>query len=175
MALTRTTYTQTGSALKFQDATISPTTVADGTLAQRFDPLAFPQVGVKQAGTRGRTVAAPVLTLGTVTTSGGTFAAATYFWKITAINPSGEGPVSNEITSAIAINGTAPMSWPAAARATGYKVYRGTASGAENKLVATLGAVLTYTDTGTAGAAVVLPTVDTSGDDIPRAARTTHQ
>jgi len=173
MALTKSTYTQ-ASSLTYQDVTISPATLTDGTLAVRFDPAAFPQKGVKYAGRIGRTVAAPVLTLGVVTTTGGTFAAATYFWVVTAINESGESLVSNEITSAIAINGTAPMSWPAIAQATGYKVRRGTATGVENKLVATLGAVTSYTDTGTAGTADTLPTVDTSGSAIPRAPRTTH-
>lgn len=40
---------------------------------------------------------------------------------------------------------------PVPGPATGVKVYRGTAPGAETVLVATLGAVLTYTDTGSAG------------------------
>lgn len=173
MSLSKSTYAQAAS-LQFQDETISPATVADGTLRQRFDILAFPQKGIKYTGRIGRTIAAPVLTLGAITTTGGTFAAATYFWVVTAINESGESLVSNEITSAIAINGTAPMSWPAIDQATGYKVYRGTVTGAENKLVATLGAVTSYTDTGTAGTVVTLPTADTGGCAVPRAPRTTH-
>lgn len=173
MSLTKSTYTQAAS-LQFQDETISPASVADGTLAVRFDPAAFPQKGIKYAGRRGRTVAAPVLTKGTVLTTGGTFAAATYFWKITAINESGESLVSNEITSAIAINGTIAMSWPAVPQATGYKIYRGTVTNTENKLVATLGAVTSYIDTGTAGTTATLPSSDTSGHAVPRAPRTTH-
>jgi hypothetical protein len=52
MSLTKSTYTQAAS-LQFQDETISPATVADGTLAVRFDPVAFPQKGIKYAGTYG--------------------------------------------------------------------------------------------------------------------------
>lgn len=52
MALTKSTYTQAPS-LTFQDSTISPATLAAGTLTQRFDTLAFPQKGVKYAGTHG--------------------------------------------------------------------------------------------------------------------------
>jgi hypothetical protein len=174
MALTKSTYSQAAS-LTYEDVTISPATLADGTLAVRFDPAAFPQKSVKYAGRRGSTVAAPVLTLGVVTTTGGTFAAATYFWKITAVDAGGgESPVSNEITNAIAINGTIAMSWAALTNAAAYKVYRGTATGAENKLVATLGLVTSYIDTGTAGTTATLPTADTTGRAVPRAARTTH-
>ena len=50
MALTDGTYTQAAS-LQFQDVTISPATVADGTLRQRFDTLAYPQKGHKHTGT----------------------------------------------------------------------------------------------------------------------------
>ena len=173
MALTRSTYAQTESAKQFQDVTTSPATISDGTLRQRFDVRAFPQKGVKFAGTIGPAVVAPVLTLGAITTVGGTFAAATYFWKITATNASGEGPVSNEITSAIALNGTAPMSWPAVPMATGYKIYRGTLTGTENVLVAAV-AGLAYTDTGAAGSAATPPVADASGYAIPQRARPEH-
>jgi len=174
MTLTKSTYTPAAS-LTYQDTTISAATLAAGTLAQRFDPAAFPQKGVKYTGRRGSTVAAPVLTKGTVLTTGGTFGAATYFWKITAIDASGgESLVSNEITNAIAANGTIAMSWAALTNATGFKVYRGTSTGAENKLVATLGLVTSYVDTGTAGTTATLPAADTTGRAVPRAARTTH-
>lgn len=173
MALTKSTYLQTESAKQFQDVTTSPATISDGTLRQRFDPRAFPQKGVKFAGTIGFTVVAPVLTLGAIATVGGTFAAATYFWKITAVNSTGEGPVSNEITSAIALNGTAAMSWPAVPTATSYKVYRGTVAGAENALVATV-TVPTFTDTGAVGSVAVLPVGDHSGYAIPQPARPEH-
>ena len=53
MALTKSTYTVPGKSQQFQDVLISADTLADGTLAQRFDRLAFPQKGVKFAGSHG--------------------------------------------------------------------------------------------------------------------------
>jgi hypothetical protein len=52
MSITKSTYTQ-APTLTYQDVTISPATLADGTMAVRFDSLAFPQKGVKFAGTHG--------------------------------------------------------------------------------------------------------------------------
>lgn len=58
--LAEATYTQpaestdaeTGAAgTYFQDCEVSAATVADGTLVQRFDKIAFPQKGVKYTGT----------------------------------------------------------------------------------------------------------------------------
>lgn len=90
--------------------------------------------------------------------SGGTFAAATYFWKITGVNAAGETTGSNEATAVIALNGSANLTWSALpAGTTGVKVYRGTVTNTENVLVATLGAVVAYTDTGTAGSAASVP------------------
>ena len=89
---------------------------------------------------------------------GGSFAAATYFWKVTGLCASGETAGSAEATVAVAANGTATLTWSALpAGTTGVKVYRGTVTNTENVLVATLGAVLTYTDTGTAGTAGAPP------------------
>lgn len=174
MALTRSTYVQTEKAKQFEDVTTSPATIADGTLRQRFDLRAFPQKGVKFTGSLGPTIPAPVLTVGAIATVGGTFAAATYFWKLTAVDTHGQTLPSNEITAAVALNGTATMSWLAIVGATGYRLYRGTVAGAENVLVATLGAVVSYTDTGTAGSAATPPIADASGWPVPAPARTTH-
>lgn len=60
--LARSTYTEgqittdaeTGtsdSGTFFQDCEVSPTTLSDGTLKQRFDPIAYPQKGVAYTGT----------------------------------------------------------------------------------------------------------------------------
>lgn len=95
--------------------------------------------------------------------SGGTFAAATYFWKITGTNAFGETTASNEATVAIALNGSANLSWSALpSGTTGVKVYRGTATNAENVLVATLGAVTAYTDTGGAGTGASPPAANSA-------------
>ena len=90
--------------------------------------------------------------------SGGTFTAGAYFWKVTAIYPGAESGPSAEVTATLVLNGSANLTWSALpAGATGAKVYRGTATGAENTLVATLGIVTSYTDTGTAGTAAAVP------------------
>ena len=108
-------------------------------------------------------IGAPVLTLGVTSTAGGTLAAATYFWKVTAIDAGGETVGSNEVTATTTgTTSSQPLSWPAIAGSTGFKVYRGTAAGAENTLVATLGAVTSYTDTGAAGTAATVPAANTA-------------
>lgn len=103
-------------------------------------------------------IAAPTLALGTTATTGGTFAAATYYWKVTAKSSGGETLPSNEVTATIAANGTQTLSWPAVPGAASYNVYRGTAAGAENVLVINTTAT-TYTDTGASNNAATVPTV----------------
>jgi len=95
---------------------------------------------------------------------GGTFAAASYFWKVTGLNANGtESAASAEATASVALNGHANLTWAALpAGTTGVNVYRGTVTGQENVLVATLGAVVAYTDTGIAGTAAVPPAAPTA-------------
>lgn len=111
------------------------------------------------------TLAAPAGLGSAPVVGGGTFAAATYFWKITALNAQGETIGSNEATAAIALNGRATLTWTPVAGATGYKIYRSTTTGSENvspALVATVGAVATYTDTGSAVTAGAVPAANTA-------------
>jgi hypothetical protein len=96
-------------------------------------------------------------------TTGGTFAAGTYFWVVTATNANGETGKSNEVNAQLTgSTGSATLTWNAVDGATGYKVYRGTSTTNENKLVATLGNVTTYTDTGTAGTTASVPATNTA-------------
>ena len=109
-------------------------------------------------------IGTPVLTLGTTSTTGGTLAAGTYFWKTTAINGSGETVGSNEVTATTTgATSSQPLSWVAITGSTGFKVYRGTVAGAENVLVATLGLVTSYTDIGSAGTTGTVPSVGSTG------------
>jgi len=108
-------------------------------------------------------LAAPSTLAASPNVGGGSFAAATYFWKITGLNGNGETTASNEATTAVALNGTASLTWAALpAGTTAVKVYRGTVTATENVLVATLGAVVAYTDTGTAGTAAAPPAVSSA-------------
>jgi hypothetical protein len=92
----------------------------------------------------------PTLTSATAAASGGSLADGAYFYKLTAVNARGETLASNERSATTSGgSGSVALSWPAVSGATGYKVYRGSASGAET-LLATVGAVTSYTDTGAA-------------------------
>lgn len=96
---------------------------------------------------------------------GGTFAAGTYHWKLTALGGAGETLPTADGSGVIALNGHANLAWTAVAGATGYKVYRSTATDGQNvspALIATVGAVTAYTDTGTAAAAGAVPAVNTT-------------
>ena len=111
-------------------------------------------------------------TLGNVTswTDTGPTNGTTYYYKVTALNASGESAGSNELSatpsaplsvpsaptlnSASPGNGSVALGWSAPASnggsaVTGYKVYRGTTSGGET-LLTTLGNVTSWTDTGAA-------------------------
>lgn len=100
----------------------------------------------------------------TASATGGTLAAGSYFWVVTAITAAGETMASNEVTATLSgSTSSAALTWTLPAGATGAKVYRGTAAGAEDTLVATLGAVTTYTDTGAAGSAATPPASDSTG------------
>jgi hypothetical protein len=110
-------------------------------------------------------LAAPVLSAPTTATTGGTLAAATYYYKATYTNANGETVGSNEI-SQITTGTTSTVSFTigaAPAGATGTKIYRGTAAGVENVVIATLGIVTSYTDTGAAGTASTVPATNTTG------------
>lgn len=98
--------------------------------------------------------------------TGGTFAAGTYYWVVTAGNGQGETNASIEISAVIALNGSASLSWTLYGGETFIKVYRGTASGAET-LVTTLNAVngvvaAAYTDTGTAPGTATPPPLNST-------------
>lgn len=109
----------------------------------------------------------PTYNPATLNGSGGTLAAATYWYRFTAVSAAGEGLPSGEAsvttsgsTSQVTWTGTAPIG------ATSIKVY-GRTNGAE-LLMATVavtgGQAWTWTDTGAITPAGALPTVDASGN-----------
>lgn len=72
------------------------------------------------------------------TSTGGSFAAATYFVKITALDPSGaETTPGAETSIVIAANNIITASWPQAYGAASYRVYVGTSTNAEGRFMAT--------------------------------------
>jgi hypothetical protein len=97
----------------------------------------------------------------------GTAGTTHYGYKVTATNAAGETLPSTEGTTTTgnaALTGVNynALTWSAVAGATGYKVY-GRASGGPWLLIATLGAVLLYSDTGAVTPAGSPPVVDSSG------------
>jgi hypothetical protein len=141
-------------------------TFLNNTVATQFGPVTADMPPASYAfltdAASGVSLDAPVLTGGSAS-SGGTFAAGQYYWVVTAFNSKGETLASNEVSASLTSNQQKVLSWTAptvnpagtAYDVAGYKVYRGTAAGAENVLVTTINnpATLTYTDAGTAGTA----------------------
>lgn len=108
---------------------------------------------------------APTGLAGTPVGTGGTFAAATYFWKVTAIDASGETVGSNEITNAVGLNGSENLTWNGVPGAAGYRIYRGTATNAELFVAQVPRTQLAYTDTGVVASGAI-PTVNTTGTQM---------
>lgn len=94
---------------------------------------------------------APTLTA-TPSTTGGTFAAGTRFYKITVTDPDGESTAAAEVSAVTTgSTGSVGLSWTPVPGANGYKIYRGNATNTE-ELLATIagGSVAAFTDTGLA-------------------------
>jgi hypothetical protein len=97
-------------------------------------------------------LAAPGSITGTGSGSGGTLAAGSYYYKVTAIDAlGGESAASVESSVVTTTGSTSSVALTAGAvsGAVGYRFYRGTAMGAENTYYSS--ATITFTDTGAAG------------------------
>lgn len=108
-------------------------------------------------------LATPVNTAFSTATTGGTLAAATYAYRVSALDGrGGETLASTETTQATTgTTSTVTVNWGAVTGATGYRIYGRTSGG--QQLLATVGAVTTYTDTGAATPSGALPTANTTG------------
>jgi hypothetical protein len=109
-------------------------------------------------------LATPVNAAFSTATTGGTLAPGVYAYRVTATNASGETLASTETTITVPAGtstNTVTVNWGSVTGATGYRVY-GRTTGAE-LLLATVGAVTTYLDTGAGVPAGALPTVNSSG------------
>jgi peptidoglycan/xylan/chitin deacetylase (PgdA/CDA1 family) len=122
------------SAANAESVMISPFADGDQKLISVQDPV----------------VPRPALTSAVGSTSGGALPEATYFYRLTATSASGETTPSGEVSVATwGSSGSVTLSWSTATGATGYRIYRSTAAGAE-RLLASVGNVTTYSDTGSA-------------------------
>jgi hypothetical protein len=115
-----------------------------------------------------------VLVKGTTSGTGGTFTAGSVFWVVTATDGEGNETVkSNEVTAVMAATSSQALSWAVVPGATGYKIYRGTATGVYNKRVVAIsdGATVTYSDLGNAGTSASPPVTGTSTDAVKEYAK----
>jgi hypothetical protein len=101
-------------------------------------------------------------------TGGSLVASTTYYYRVSAINATGESLASTETSQATSAAApathTMTVNWAAVTGATGYKVY-GRSTGAE-LLIATVGAVLTYLDTGSITPSGALPAATTTASGL---------
>lgn len=112
-------------------------------------------------GVAGVQVGTPALSTFTNSASGGTVPAGTYFAKVTAVTPGGETTVSGELsTTTTGSTSTISFTCSSAAGATGYNLYLGTSSGAENTVYSF--ATNSGTITALNGAAATMPAANTT-------------
>lgn len=136
-----TTY-QATQGMGFSELSYQTMIYKDSVFQHALAMLGVPDVVV--------TLAPTTLTKGTTATTGGTLPAGATYWVVTALAGGGESGPSNEITATLTgATSTQILTWTTVTGATSYNVYRGTAAGAENVLVANVTSGLTYTDTGT--------------------------
>lgn len=96
-------------------------------------------------------------------TTGGTLAAGTYYYRVSALDGNGGETLASAETSQVTTGSTSTVTvnWGAVTGATGYKVY-GRSTGAE-LLIAEVGSVTTYIDDGSVTPSGALPTANTTG------------
>lgn len=97
----------------------------------------------------------------TFTSAAGSLAAGTYYYRVSALNATGETDASTETSVVLASTGGVNINWGKVDGATGYNIY-GRTTGAE-LLIATVGDVATYLDGGTITPTGALPELNTTG------------
>jgi hypothetical protein len=108
-------------------------------------------------------VLAPTSLTGTPSTTGGTLAASTHWYVVSAVTAAGETPVSllksattTGATSSVSLSWTPPTVPAGGSPITGYRVY-GRTRGALTRIGTTAAGVTTFVDTGAAGTGEALP------------------
>lgn len=104
---------------------------------------------------------APTSPVATPSTTGGTLASNTYYYKITALDAAGETVGSTEVSATTTgTTSSVALTWTAVSGATSYKIYKGTTSNGENAYFTS--GTASFTDTGTAGIAGTVPGSNTT-------------
>lgn len=110
------------------------------------------------------TLSAP--TISGITTGSGTLAAATYYYKVTAINVNGETTGSAEVSHILAAPGGNQVTWGAISGATGYNIYRSTVTNTEHFLTSVGAPTVTFLDDGSLSTtSVTVPSTNTTNVD----------
>jgi hypothetical protein len=132
-----------------------------GTITSGFTTTFVDTGAVTPAGAMPVALATPVNAAFATSTTGGTLAAGTYYYRVSALSAQGETLASTETSQATTgSTSTVTVNWGSVAGAVGYRVY-GRSTGAE-LLLAQVGAVLTFVDTGAITPAGILPVANTS-------------
>lgn len=122
---------------------------------------------VYSLGTLLAALAAPTQNAPSTATTGGTLAAATYYYKVSALNAAGETLPSGEQSQVTTgSTSTVTVNWAAVPGATSYRVYRGTAAGAENVYFTAGAGATSFVDTGAAGTAGTPAAANTTGSGL---------
>jgi hypothetical protein len=105
----------------------------------------------------------PVNAAFSTATTGGTLPAGTHYYRVSALDGHGGETLASAETSQVTTGATSTVTvnWGAVTGATGYKIYGRTSGG--QQLLATVGNVTSWTDTGSASPSGALPAKDTTG------------
>lgn len=147
------------------------TFLKDVTLRSQFDWMSSHDITVPKVGRIGRgltvigevdtfpKVAVPATPTAATATTGGTLAAATYTYAVTALSDGGETSASTPVAQATTgTTSTVTVTWAAVTSATGYRVYGRTAG--RTVLLATLGpAATSWVDDGSVVVSGPLPPI----------------
>jgi hypothetical protein len=107
-----------------------------------------------------RSVPPPGIVSAIAASGGSLTASTTYYYKITALDRAGETVGSSELSATTTgVNKTINLVWLFSPRATGYKIYRSTASGSygATSLVGTVGDTRSFSDTGVTATSGTVP------------------
>jgi hypothetical protein len=152
----RTTFRTEGIAAAGSAVAGNPVLVA-GTDGVNVHTLATDTAGGQLSGAY---ISAPISL--SFTSTSGTLAAGTYYYRVTSTTAAGETTPCAEQSFVLAATGGVIISWPQVAGATGYNVY-GRATGAEQLLATvTNGTTPTWTDNGSVTPSGSMPTTNTA-------------
>lgn len=141
------------------------TVIAGGTqvgVAPVSEEAPAPIFAVTVGGTIPAALTTPTGVGATPSGSGGLMAGGTYYYKVSALNAFGETLASAEASAVVPGGGTGSVSvsWTNVAGATSYRIYRGTAPGAQAVYYTDAGTP--FVDTGAANTAGTVPTANTT-------------